>query len=88
MAMVLQASSGVNFLVCLLMMFVDTLLYCAVGLYLDKVHLGDTYLSTTFSLPTEHFFCQIYIYLSTTVSPSTEHFFCQIYHLIPFVTPL
>ncbi|XP_048321587.1 ABC transporter A family member 1 isoform X2 [Ziziphus jujuba] len=32
-----RESSGVNFLVCLLMMFVDTLLYCAVGLYLDKV---------------------------------------------------
>ncbi|GMP86829.1 hypothetical protein CsSME_00039457 [Camellia sinensis var. sinensis] len=32
-----QPSSGVNFLVCLLMMFLDTLLYCAIGLYLDKV---------------------------------------------------
>ncbi|GKU89849.1 hypothetical protein SLEP1_g3933 [Rubroshorea leprosula] len=32
-----RASSGVNFLVCLLMMFFDSLLYCAVGLYLDKV---------------------------------------------------
>ncbi|XP_048226165.1 ABC transporter A family member 1 isoform X2 [Ricinus communis] len=30
-------SSGVNFLVCLLMMWLDTLLYCAAGLYLDKV---------------------------------------------------
>ncbi|XP_058083562.1 ABC transporter A family member 1 isoform X2 [Magnolia sinica] len=32
-----QASSGVNFLVCLLMMMLDTVLYCAIGLYLDKV---------------------------------------------------
>ncbi|XP_047311317.1 ABC transporter A family member 1 [Impatiens glandulifera] len=32
-----QSSSGVNFLVCLLMMVLDTLLYCAIGLYLDKV---------------------------------------------------
>ncbi|GFY96206.1 ATP-binding cassette A1 [Actinidia rufa] len=32
-----QASSGVNFFVCLLMMLVDTLLYCGIGLYLDKV---------------------------------------------------
>ncbi|KAF8403773.1 hypothetical protein HHK36_011878 [Tetracentron sinense] len=32
-----QASSGVNFLVCLLMMLLDTLLYCVIGLYLDKV---------------------------------------------------
>ncbi|KAK6289772.1 hypothetical protein POUND7_001313 [Theobroma cacao] len=32
-----RASSGVNFLVCLLMMLFDALLYCAVGLYLDKV---------------------------------------------------
>ncbi|XP_024027117.1 ABC transporter A family member 1 [Morus notabilis] len=32
-----RASSGVNFSVCLLMMLVDTLLYCAIGLYLDKV---------------------------------------------------
>ncbi|KAJ9184819.1 hypothetical protein P3X46_004507 [Hevea brasiliensis] len=32
-----RGSSGVNFLVCLLMMWLDTLLYCAVGLYLDKV---------------------------------------------------
>ncbi|XP_065635270.1 ABC transporter A family member 1 [Quercus suber] len=32
-----RASSGVNFLVCLLMMLVDALLYCAIGLYLDKV---------------------------------------------------
>ncbi|KAA8517124.1 hypothetical protein F0562_017417 [Nyssa sinensis] len=32
-----RASSGVNFLVCLLMMILDTLLYCAIGLYLDKV---------------------------------------------------
>lgn len=32
-----QASSGVNFLVCLLMMFLDTFLYCGIGLYLDKV---------------------------------------------------
>ncbi|XP_057982078.1 ABC transporter A family member 1 [Malania oleifera] len=32
-----RASSGVNFLVCLLMMLLDTLLYCAIGLYLDKV---------------------------------------------------
>ncbi|XP_052174030.1 ABC transporter A family member 1 isoform X3 [Diospyros lotus] len=32
-----QASSGVNFLVCLLMMLLDTLLYCLIGLYLDKV---------------------------------------------------
>ncbi|KAI3471688.1 hypothetical protein Pfo_028338 [Paulownia fortunei] len=30
-------SSGVCFLVCLLMMLLDTFLYCAVGLYLDKV---------------------------------------------------
>ncbi|XWS56284.1 hypothetical protein CRYUN_Cryun09bG0072800 [Craigia yunnanensis] len=32
-----RGSSGVNFLVCLLMMLFDTLLYCTVGLYLDKV---------------------------------------------------
>ncbi|KAJ4969915.1 hypothetical protein NE237_003014 [Protea cynaroides] len=32
-----RASSGVNFLVCLLMMLFDSLLYCAIGLYLDKV---------------------------------------------------
>jgi ATP-binding cassette subfamily A (ABC1) protein 3 len=32
-----RASSGVSFLVCLIMMFVDSLLYCAIGLYLDKV---------------------------------------------------
>lgn len=32
-----RASSGVNFLVCLLMMLFDALLYCAIGLYLDKV---------------------------------------------------
>ncbi|XP_022766657.1 ABC transporter A family member 1 isoform X5 [Durio zibethinus] len=36
-----RGSSGVNFLVCLLMMLVDTLLYCAVGLYLDKVVPGE-----------------------------------------------
>ncbi|KAK4797503.1 hypothetical protein SAY86_029829 [Trapa natans] len=32
-----RASSGVNFLVCLLMMLLDSLLYCLIGLYLDKV---------------------------------------------------
>ncbi|OVA04022.1 ABC transporter-like [Macleaya cordata] len=32
-----RASSGVNFLVCFVMMLFDTLLYCAIGLYLDKV---------------------------------------------------
>ncbi|XP_022152229.1 ABC transporter A family member 1 isoform X2 [Momordica charantia] len=32
-----RASSGVNFLVCLLMMFVDALLYCVIGLYMDKI---------------------------------------------------
>ncbi|CAI9099895.1 OLC1v1036780C1 [Oldenlandia corymbosa var. corymbosa] len=32
-----RESSGVSFLVCLLMIFFDTLLYCAIGLYLDKV---------------------------------------------------
>ncbi|CAN6577001.1 unnamed protein product [Malus baccata var. baccata] len=32
-----RASSGVNFLVCLLMMLLDALLYCLIGLYLDKV---------------------------------------------------
>ncbi|XP_038980603.1 ABC transporter A family member 1 [Phoenix dactylifera] len=32
-----QASSGVNFLVCLSMMMLDMVLYCAIGLYLDKV---------------------------------------------------
>ncbi|XP_022745140.1 ABC transporter A family member 1-like isoform X3 [Durio zibethinus] len=32
-----RGSSGVNFLVCLLMMLFDTLLYCTIGLYLDKV---------------------------------------------------
>ncbi|XP_027350044.1 ABC transporter A family member 1 [Abrus precatorius] len=31
------ASSGVNFLSCLIMMIFDTLLYCAIGLYFDKV---------------------------------------------------
>ncbi|CAJ2671488.1 unnamed protein product [Trifolium pratense] len=30
-------SSGVNFSACLLMMILDTLLYCAIGLYFDKV---------------------------------------------------
>ncbi|KAK2651860.1 hypothetical protein Ddye_011716 [Dipteronia dyeriana] len=32
-----RESSGVNFLVCLLMMLFDALLYCVIGLYLDKV---------------------------------------------------
>lgn len=32
-----RASSGVSFLVCLLMMLFDSFLYCAIGLYLDKV---------------------------------------------------
>nr|XP_007162183.1 hypothetical protein PHAVU_001G131200g [Phaseolus vulgaris]ESW34177.1 hypothetical protein PHAVU_001G131200g [Phaseolus vulgaris] len=32
-----RESSGVNFLACLLMMIFDTLLYCAIGLYFDKV---------------------------------------------------
>lgn len=32
-----EASSGVNFLVCLLMMAFDAIAYCAIGLYLDKV---------------------------------------------------
>ncbi|KAJ8755578.1 hypothetical protein K2173_022157 [Erythroxylum novogranatense] len=32
-----RESSGVNFLVCLMMMLLDTLLYCFIGLYLDKV---------------------------------------------------
>ncbi|KAJ6794817.1 ABC transporter A family member 1 [Iris pallida] len=32
-----QASSGVNFLVCLLMMMLDAVLYCTLGLYFDKV---------------------------------------------------
>ncbi|KAJ6332061.1 hypothetical protein OIU76_010445 [Salix suchowensis] len=32
-----RESSGVNFLACLLMMLFDTLIYCAIGLYLDKV---------------------------------------------------
>ncbi|XP_020114345.1 ABC transporter A family member 1 isoform X2 [Ananas comosus] len=32
-----QASSGVNFLVCLAMMVVDAILYCFIALYLDKV---------------------------------------------------
>ncbi|KAF9597369.1 hypothetical protein IFM89_017715 [Coptis chinensis] len=32
-----RASSGVNFSVCLLMMLFDTILYCVIGLYLDKV---------------------------------------------------
>ncbi|KAK4485446.1 hypothetical protein RD792_008087, partial [Penstemon davidsonii] len=30
-------SSGVSFLVCLMMMLLDTFIYCAIGLYLDKV---------------------------------------------------
>lgn len=34
---ILQESSGVNFSICLLMMILDTLLYCAIGLYFDKV---------------------------------------------------
>jgi len=34
---IIQESSGVNFLACLLMMIFDTLLYCAIGLYFDKV---------------------------------------------------
>ncbi|KAH7557236.1 hypothetical protein JRO89_XS11G0080800 [Xanthoceras sorbifolium] len=33
-----RESSGVNFLVCLLMMLFDALLYCLIGLYLDKVY--------------------------------------------------
>ncbi|KAG0463337.1 hypothetical protein HPP92_019406 [Vanilla planifolia] len=32
-----QASSGVNFLICLLMMLLDTIIYCAFGLYFEKV---------------------------------------------------
>ncbi|ONK78401.1 uncharacterized protein A4U43_C02F18390 [Asparagus officinalis] len=32
-----QSSSGVNFLACLLMMMLDTFLYCGLGLYFDKV---------------------------------------------------
>ncbi|GAB4843869.1 Phospholipid-transporting ATPase abca1 [Ancistrocladus abbreviatus] len=32
-----RESSGVNFLVCLLMMLFDTLLYCCIGVYLDKL---------------------------------------------------
>ncbi|OAP07780.1 AtABCA1 [Arabidopsis thaliana] len=32
-----RASSGVSFFVCLLMMLLDSILYCALGLYLDKV---------------------------------------------------
>ncbi|KAL5708093.1 Phospholipid-transporting ATPase abca1 [Ranunculus cassubicifolius] len=32
-----RSSSGVNFLLCLLMMLLDTLLYCGIGLYLDKI---------------------------------------------------
>uniref|UniRef100_A0A7N0VB22 ABC transporter domain-containing protein n=1 Tax=Kalanchoe fedtschenkoi TaxID=63787 RepID=A0A7N0VB22_KALFE len=32
-----RASSGVNFLLCLLLMAFDALLYCALGLYCDKV---------------------------------------------------
>ncbi|CAK9155598.1 unnamed protein product [Ilex paraguariensis] len=32
-----RASSGVCFLACLLMMLLDALLYCVIGLYLDKV---------------------------------------------------
>lgn len=32
-----RESSGVNFSACLLMMILDTLLYCAIGLYFDKV---------------------------------------------------
>ncbi|CAL9192995.1 unnamed protein product [Musa hybrid cultivar] len=32
-----QASSGVNFLVCLLMMVLDMFLYCSLGLYFDKI---------------------------------------------------
>lgn len=36
-----RASSGVNFLVCLLMMFFDALLYCAIGLYMDKILARD-----------------------------------------------
>ncbi|CAA7057158.1 unnamed protein product [Microthlaspi erraticum] len=31
------SSSGVSFFVCLLMMLLDSILYCAIGLYLDKV---------------------------------------------------
>ncbi|KAH9648601.1 ABC transporter A family member 1 [Citrus sinensis] len=36
-----RASSGVNFLVCLLMMLLDTLLYGVIGLYLDKFHFDN-----------------------------------------------
>ncbi|GAB2295549.1 Phospholipid-transporting ATPase abca1 [Dionaea muscipula] len=32
-----RESSGVNFLVCLLMMMLDVLLYCGIGVYLDKI---------------------------------------------------
>ncbi|KAG0463372.1 hypothetical protein HPP92_019441 [Vanilla planifolia] len=34
-----QASSGVNFLICLLMMLLDTIIYCAFGLYFEKGHI-------------------------------------------------
>lgn len=37
----MQESSGVCFLVCLLMMLFDTVLYGAIGLYLDKVYVLD-----------------------------------------------
>lgn len=40
--LVLQESSGVCFLVSLLMMLLDSLLYFAIGLYLDKVTLLDS----------------------------------------------
>lgn len=39
--LIMQESSGVCFLVCLLMMLFDTVLYGAIGLYLDKVYFLD-----------------------------------------------
>ncbi|KAI4381515.1 hypothetical protein MLD38_007580 [Melastoma candidum] len=36
-----QESSGVNFLVCLLMLLLDSLLYCLIGLYVNKILEGE-----------------------------------------------
>lgn len=44
----MQESSGVCFLVCLLMMLFDTVLYGAIGLYLDKVYFLNYFLLCPF----------------------------------------
>ncbi|KAL9264205.1 ABC transporter A family member 1-like protein [Drosera capensis] len=46
-----RESSGVNFLVCLLMMIVDSVLYCGIGFYLDKVLLVEDKPGKSWNLP-------------------------------------